>query len=146
MVTKDPVFIYLIPPPRLAFSGALPSQCTAKLSLSFSSIRNIQSTIFLSSAKRNQSTVAARISPAISISLVSSVFPLSLSLYFSLSLSLSRLQLALSACRPRVSQANFAIKQSDARTAIVMTAVKGKRRKRGGGERSNRFARRLRLI
>lgn len=48
--------------------------------------------------------------------------------YF-LPFSRPRPQLALSACRPCVSQANFAIKQSDARTAIVMTVKRGKGRK-----------------
>lgn len=106
------------------------SHWSAKLSLSFSSIGNVQSTIFLSSAKRNQLDVTARISGDFH-SAIFFRFPAFL-----------QPQLALFACRPRVSQVNFTIKQSDARTAIVMTE-KGKR---GKGRRSNRFARRLRLI
>lgn len=71
----------------------------------------------MSSAKRNQPVVAARISGDFH-SAIFFRFP-----------ALSRPELALSVCRLRVSQANFAIKQSDARTAIVMTVKKGKERK-----------------
>lgn len=97
------------------------------MKFSLSSFRSAIDNLFVPETKSVRRCVV-RASAAIFIPLFSSVFPASIT------------RLALSARRLRVRQANFAIKQSDARTAIVMTLETGREKDRTGSSA------RLRLI
>lgn len=116
-------FSFILPRARLFYCSHW-LRWIAKFSLSFS---NVQSTIFLFVGETEPARRGA--SPTIFNSAIFFRFP-------DLSWILFALSPFVRSRRPRVRSANFAIKQSDARTASVMTV----RKRREGEGGSNRFA------